>query len=230
MKDLILHLKSKRLGGVLILSGHLESEGMRKIYDSDIPTVTVDPRDDRILKLSSCISSQNYEGMFRLTENIIGKGHKNIVYVTGEDYYVTAERKRGFLGALNSSGIEFKDDMIVKGNYYNLKSAERIIDDLLSRQTPPSCIIFSDDYCAVHAYEVLRARNKIIGEDISVAGFDGIELGMHMQPKVTTVMQNAIKMGRLAADTLVSSICGEKRRVYTEIETEVVATDSVLRF
>ena len=228
-EKLLPYLHAKHLSGLLVLSGHLQSEAMRTILGSDIPTVVVDPRDEQILNLTGCISSDNCEGMYRLTESILKKGHRNIVYIAGEDYYVTHERVKGFKKALADSGVEFDEQMIVSGNFYNLSTVRQNIAKILARENVPTCIVFSDDYCAVHGYDVLRSFGLTIGKDISVAGFDGIELGRHMQPKLTTVVQNAVEMGRLAADALIGYASGAAK-ANVLIPTELKETDSVVVF
>lgn len=220
-------LKAKQLSGVIILSGHLQSEGLRKIFSEDFPSVAVDPRDEAIIDMTNCISSDNRKGMAELTEFVLEKGHRNIVFITGEDYCVTKERLKGFKDALSKFGVEYKDDMIVNGNFYDLSCVKERLDEILSRVDPPTCILYSDDYCAVHAYDVLRSRGYKIGEDISIAGFDGLELGKHLEPKLTTVAQRSVEIGKKAAEMLIAAVMGEKTRKYALVDTTLVATDSV---
>lgn len=222
------YLNAKNLSGVIILSGHLQSEGMKRILQSDFPTVVFDPRDRAILDMTSCISSDNFKGMFDLTNYVISKGHGKIVYVTGEDYYVTEERINGFKCALKRNGRTFNEDMIVRGNFYNLSGVRDSVDKILSRADRPTCILFSDDYCAVNAYDVLRRRGLVVGKDISLAGFDGIELALHARPKLTTVFQNSNEIGKLAADMLISEINGYSQKTLKLIPATLVKTESVI--
>lgn len=226
-ENLIPYLKSKQLGGVLILSGYYDSQGLRQLIGSDIPVVVVDPREEILLSMADCVSSDNYSGMYELTSEIISKGHKNVVFVTGEDYYVTHERVKGFKKALADNAIPFSDQMIVRGNFYNLSAVADNVLKILSYDNNPTCIIFSDDYCAVNAYEVLRRQGLTVGQDISVAGFDGIEMGKHMSPKLTTVVQDAETMGTTAAKTLVDRMNGAEKSDTKLIPTGLFLTESV---
>lgn len=224
---LLRSLRSKKLCGVLILCGYSRTESVKKLIESDIPTIVVDGFDEDISEMTYCISSENRWGMYELTSAILRKGHRNIAYICGEDYYVTHERVRGFRQALKESGIEPNEAMFVRGKYYNLSTVKENIDILLSRPNPPTCIFFPDDYTAFEAYEILRNKGYRIGEDISVAGFDGLELGAHLQPRLTTVRQNVKLLGRTAADTLLDAISGKKRPYMQLLPVHVLDGESV---
>lgn len=226
-EQLISSLHSKNLGGVLILCGFLQTEKIKKLVESDVPTVIIDGFDESMLEITNYISSTNKKGMYELTKEILKKGHTNVAFVCGEDYYVTHERVKGFKKALKEENIPFQESMLIPSNYYKLSSVQSVIEGLLERENPPTCIILPDDYCAVKAYEILRQKGYTIGEDISIAGFDGLEIGMHMQPRLTTVKQDVRALGKRAAKTLLSSIKGDSRPGIQLVDTSLQEGGSI---
>lgn len=226
-EDLVSYCKSRNMDGVLLLVGDFNKPEMKKLLESDIPTVVIDGYEGWAYDKSFYVSSNNREIMTQLTDSIIRKGHRKIAYIHGEDYYVTRERIKGFKTALENAGIKFKDDMLVKGKFYDMNGVPLILDSLLTRENVPTCIIMPDDYCALKAYGELRKRGIRIPEDISIAGFDGLEYVKHIYPTLTTVVQDVKALGGACADIMLSTIRGESPPHITLIEGSVFEGESV---
>lgn len=204
--NLIGHCKGRNLDGVLILCADTSVKQIQELLKSDIPVVAIDNFDENIVSTTHCITSDNRAKMFELTEYVLSMGHKNIVYICGQDIFVTRERVKGYKAALKLNGIEFTNEMLVESHYYNYEHSQNKINEVLDRKNPPTCVLLPDDYAAIKAYETIRMRGLKIGEDISIAGFDGLEMTQLMLPKLTTVYQNTEKIGETAAATLLKSI------------------------
>ena len=84
--------------------------------------------------------------------------------------------------------------------------AAKATEELLDLPNPPTCIMYPDDYAAVGGMNVIKERGLRIPEDISVAGYDGIELVRMMDPKLTTLCQDTGKIGSTAAHKLINLI------------------------
>ena len=66
--------------------------------------------------------------------------------------------------------------------------------ELLKLKEPPTCILYPDDFAALGGMNAVRAKGLTIGKDISIAGYDGIRLGRHLEPKLTTIRQDTQAM------------------------------------
>lgn len=206
-KSLLEHCRSKRLDGVFIVCGDFTAKPIKELLASEIPVVTVDYFNAGMENIN-CVTSDNRRKMYDLTEYILENGHRDILYIMGQDVYVTQERVKGFRAALKAYGVPFREEMLLRGEYYNLDLTYRIIKEVFSRKNRPSAVIMPDDYCSIAAYDALAEFGLRIPEDVSLAGFDGLEIGQRMTPPLTTVRQNTVGIGEYAANKLLSLIDG----------------------
>ena len=78
--------------------------------------------------------------------------------------------------------------------------------ELLDLKDPPTCILYPDDYAALGGINEIRERGLRIPEDISVAGYDGINIAQVLEPRLTTLCQDTAAIGRIAAERLIELI------------------------
>jgi LacI family transcriptional regulator len=77
---------------------------------------------------------------------------------------------------------------------------------LLELDSPPTCILYPDDFSFIGGMNEIERKGLVIPDDISVAGFDGIYLSRVLRPKLTTLKQDSKKIGEQAAKLLVNAI------------------------
>ena len=78
--------------------------------------------------------------------------------------------------------------------------------ELLDLPDPPTCILYPDDFASFGGINAIQARGLRIPEDISVAGYDGIRVARHIEPKLTTLRQDTELIGHEAAKNLINLI------------------------
>ncbi len=189
------HCNRRKIDGVVIACIEFDEPQVQDLMASDLSVVAIDYLSDKI----SSIMSDNVKGLYDLTKYIISLGHKDIMYVYGHDVYVTAERIRGFKKALEEEGIPFYEDMLVQSKYGEKKDNFDAVEIILKRKSMPTAIIFPDDYSAIWGINALRSHGINVPEDVSVAGFDGVEIGEMVYPRLTTIKQNTSRMGKEAS-------------------------------
>lgn len=101
-KSLLEHCRSKRLDGVFIVCGDFTAKPIKELLASEIPVVTVDYFNAGMENIN-CVTSDNRRKMYDLTEYILENGHRDILYIMGQDVYVTQERVKGFRTACPSA-------------------------------------------------------------------------------------------------------------------------------
>ena len=101
--------------------------------------------------------------------------------------------------------------------YRDTTTTYRVTNELLDLPDPPTCIIFPDDFASFGGINAIRQRGLQIPEDISVAGYDGIQAARQLEPRLTTVQQDTEQIGCLAARELISLIERPKTTIIEQV-------------
>lgn len=189
------HCRWRNTEGVIIACIDFKDPQVIELIESEMPVVTIDYVADNL----NAIMSDNFAGLYELTSHLISLGHKDIIYAYGHPSYVTSERIYGFKRALEDAGIELDENNLIESRYDDKARNIQVINKIMERDSLPSAIIFPDDYSAVWGIKTLREMGLRIPEDISIAGFDGLEIGEMINPRLTTMMQNTRRIGNEAA-------------------------------
>lgn len=217
-------IESRGLDGILILSlGN--NKNVEDLLTFDGPLVAFDYANARCR-----VSSTNKEGVARMVDYLVSLGHRRICYVAPSDRGISQERKEGFLLGLERNGIPFDERMIVPGIYYNSTAAKIATDAALATRFNPTVIMYPDDYTAISAIAYLRTLGYKVPLDISVTGFDGLDISRTMRPSLATTKQNAGELGRTAAKMLLQQL--ENKPIQDKdvfVDTELFTGDSVRR-
>lgn len=108
--------------------------------------------------------------------------------------------------ALEKHGIVIPEEYVREARYLETEDVAKQTEYLLDLPDKPTCIIYPDDTAAIGGINVIRSRGLRIPEDISIAGYDGTRVSQMLSPKLTTIRQDTDKIGREAADRLISII------------------------
>ena len=196
------HAKYRNCDGVLIASVDFESAQVKELVQSDIPTVTIDyPYENR-----STVMSDNVDGMYELTKYVLDQGHRRIGLIHGEMTLVTRKRLNGFHRALKEYNVELPKEYEILGAFHDAVRTAEATEQLMKLPEPPTVIMLPDDFAALGAMRKLEAMNLRIPEDVSITGYDGIQLFQMMRPKLTTYYQDAEAIGRKSARKLIETI------------------------
>ncbi len=192
---------ARNVDGV-VLFGDTSNVEMQEVINSRLPKVGFDYFNDNM----SGVFSDNYEGMFELTEHLIYFGHKNIVFVCGEDSPITSIRINAFKDALSKHNIPFYEGMIVHTRYTDTKSIQKVTHGMMSRQFRPTAIMYPDDVSAIDSLNYLKTLGVECPKDISITGFDGIDLSQKVTPALTTYRQDTAAIGKTLGEILLKHI------------------------
>lgn len=185
-------------------------DGYSEILKRGIPLILLDKEFGRFP--INCVVSDNYRGMYDLTQYLIGLGHTNIAYLSFNMMFGdTLEKRRlGFYDCLYNSHIPFHEEYVLdKGNDYT--DFIRTLPDLLKSHPEITAIICANDSIAYRCYPVLTEMGYKIPDDLSICSFDGFEDGKFLQPPLTSMRQNLFKIGQIAADAMISLIKGNEK-------------------
>ncbi len=196
------HARFRRFDGVCIACVDFSNPEVLDLAASEIPVVTI----DHIFNNTTAVISDNIGGMTELTRYIFDKGHRNVAYIHGEASAVTSARLTSFYRMAEEYGVEIPDEYIREAPYRNTRSAYQQTLELLDLPERPTCILYPDDFASFGGMRAISERGLRIPEDISIAGYDGLRLGRHTSPRLTTFRQDTERIGATAAERLVSLI------------------------
>jgi DNA-binding LacI/PurR family transcriptional regulator len=171
---------------------------------------------------SSVIYDQGY-GVELAVQHLIDLGHRQIAEIRGKpQVFDTQLRHNAWLNTLQKNNIE--PGPSVAGDFEAL-SGYNAAKELLENNYPFTAIFAGNDRMAIGAINALNESGLRVPEDISIVGYDNVELGQYMQPPLTTVAQDFNKLGRLAAEYLISLIEDPE----TPVHQRVLSPELIIR-
>ena len=200
-------LRSRRVDGIIVLTGRLPDQAL-KLCAKSIPVVVT----GRTLKAPGLIALNfdNFEGGRLATQHLIDLGHQRIAFITGDPEHPDAnERLRGYRAALHQAGITCDASLVVAGGF-NERSGQLALEQLLQSRQRFSAIFAANDQMATGAALGLYRHSLKVPHDISIVGFDDLPTSLFAAPPLTTIHQPAYEMGRLAARAMLDLLTGKK--------------------
>lgn len=207
------HCRYRGFDGLVIACVDFYDPEVEELVKSDIPLVTI----DHLFNNRAAIISDNVQGMRDLLTYVYNQGHRRIAYIHGADSAVTRNRLSAFFKTAEELGVVIPDNYIKEAAYRDTKGAGTMTEELLALPVPPTCILYPDDFSCFGGINVIKEKHLRIPEDISVAGFDGIRVGRHIEPQLTTIRQDTARIGAQAAEKLISLIEKPKTTIVEQI-------------
>ncbi len=214
------HCRRRNFDGICIACADFSDPEVVELVNSSFPVVTIDQTFNEAIS----ILSDNMQGMKQLTEYIISMGHTKIAYIYGTKSSVTHNRLVGFNHAVTEHKIVIPEEYMIEGMYRSVDRTEQEAEKLLTLPNPPTCIIAPDDYSALGVMNVARRKGMKIPEDLSIAGYDGMPVSQVLEPKLTTIKQDADKLGAEAARQLINLM---ENPMGTSLDTVMMKTTLV---
>ncbi|MDR3161711.1 MAG: LacI family transcriptional regulator [Spirochaetaceae bacterium] len=189
------HMKSEKLDGVILL--HELKDTLFYEYCADIklpvisticnhrhiPTVTIDDR------------QAAKEGV----NHLIGLGHTKIAMICAGGFSFGNRRVEGYYEALEENGLPRDERRLVYVPQYTAESGMYGMRELLLRSRDFSAVFAASDELALGAMRSLRDEDLRIPEDVSLIGFDDIDIADYLHPRLTTIRQPIREIGEQAA-------------------------------
>jgi len=170
------------------------------------------------------------EAMYAAARHLINLNHRRFAFLAGPPWSLSMhEKKAGLLRALNESNLSIDERFWISGEPTiegGFQSMNRILET--ATDSRPTGVISFNDLQALGAIHAIRAARLKIPEDISVIGFDDIDMAAHTNPPLTTVSPPKRTMGETAAQMLYNMLKGSDLRLdhYTVMESPIIVRES----
>lgn len=200
---------------------------LHEIDRLNIPYVIVDGQ--RADSYFTYVNVDYETSIYTATEYLIRLGHTSIGFIGSSynhDYYLQAFT--GFKNALSNAQLSLLPAWI-QIDAFDEQSAYQCMQKILATAPVPSAIFCAGDIFAIGAMKCARDNDYNVPEDISFIGVDDIILSQYIEPALTTVKVEKVKLGILAMDLLVKKINGEAVESLTVEMNEIIIRDSVKR-
>jgi len=175
----------------------------------------------------TCVGPDNRKALHRLTSYLIGLGHRRfgVLAQTTRNNDRAEARLQGIRDALAESSIAIEPRHLVQG-FWGINEGRQLFKRLLQRKPWPTAVICGNAYLTVGAFLESRSIGIEVPEEMSIVGYDDIEIMSELPVPLTTVRVLSDEVGRRAARLLVAKLEGRELDEKLEIEAEIVVRRS----
>jgi len=200
--------EERKLSGVIVMAQRLKPETVSKINSMEIPIIMMN-RSTSGLKCPT-VSIDNFRAAYEITNYLIRKGHKKIaLFRNSMDIDACGvEQYSGFERALAENGISIERGWVKYGEF-KPENSYALMNELIEKNHLPTAVIATSDVMAVGVCNALIDRGFRIPEDISVVGFNDIQLAGLYRPSLTVIHQPLKSMGGEAVNMIISMHKGD---------------------
>ena len=202
-------LLERRVDGLLMAVPAGEPELIaKKLAPSRVPTVIVDRK---VAGLPGDLVHVDHEAGARLAvEHLLTLGHRRIAFLSGPSQFaVSRQRVRGWRAAMDAAGVAIGEGHLLEGEFTTAVGHE-LTRGLLARGNPAgiTAVVAGNDLMAIGALRAAAELGIAVPAQLSVIGFDCIDLGSYVFPALTTVGHSIRALGERAAAVLIERIGG----------------------
>jgi LacI family transcriptional regulator len=186
----------RKVDGVAIMTSEMDKHLIEEFSHRNIPLAFLDTATPQ--RGISNIRVNYAAGIDAAVEYLTELGHTNIAFIAGPPSLISARiRKRAFLNIIKRKGIRLDDRLLEQGNH-RTDGGHEAMRRLLNQSLRPTAVIASNDLTAIGAMGAIFEHGLRIPQDISLIGYDDIELCAFTQPALTTVRLSRQEIARLA--------------------------------
>ncbi|NYT43925.1 substrate-binding domain-containing protein [Alcaligenaceae bacterium] len=187
-------------GVLLVVSNPADSLALRLLKSKQIPYVLA----YNLHQDHPCVTVDSEAAVADVVGQLADCGHRHIAMVSGHlaQSDRAQQRYRGYLKAMRQLGLQHRD--LIEVPFMATSVAQ--ISVQLARSDRPTALFCSNDLLAIRSVRAANDSGLRVPDDLSVVGFDGIELGMDLTPRLTTIQQPNREMGRVCVRLLADSL------------------------
>lgn len=218
-------LKEKRVDGVIILAHNISDEITLESAREGFPLVVL----DRKLKNEYVVHVEvdNLQGGYTATDYLIKKGHTQIAYISGPlNSHDNELRFEGFSKALIDNGLTYQSKWRLSGDFTR-EGGYKATKMLIAQRDLPEAVFYANDEMALGGMQAFNEKGISIPDDISIIGFDDIQLSEYVTPSLTTMKQPKYEAGALSMHLIFQMLSGEKVNHNYKLATELIERKSV---
>lgn len=219
-------ISERKMDGVIIFSYLNEEDNkmLELLHKEGIAILVGGAEHD----FASTLDIDNRLAIEDTVRHLVELGHTRIAYLTGIPDLENDMRYVYYKKALGDFGIDYDHNLVASGpSLYDttMNLGKKLTRSLLDKNADFTAVIAVNDLMALGAIMAIKEHGLTVPEDISVVGFDDIDISRHFEPQLTTVRVPKKEMGRIAMRMLINQIKHKKRESYS-LDTELIIRKS----
>jgi LacI family transcriptional regulator len=177
----------------------------------------------------SSVTSDDRLGAKLAVDALAAQGHRRVAVIGGDrrSSDTTRHRYQGCLDAFTEHAIAFDPQLDYEDVRFSYGDGYRAACNLLDRGRKFSALFAMSDVMAIGAIRALNDRGLKVPEDVSVMGFDGLQIGEFMLPRLSTVCQNAEELADRSLNLLLENIASPRKPRYETVDVTVQLKESI---
>jgi LacI family transcriptional regulator len=196
-------LLEKRVDGLIVASAGGDSGLAQGLAGVRTPMVIVDRGLEGVD--ADLVRIDHEYGAFLATRHLLELGHRDIATISGPTTTSVAQmRLAGFCRAFHEAGLEVPDGRMLESDFTSTGGYNAAA--ILLERNPPSAIFAANDMIGIGVLRAAAERNIRVPTQLSVIGFDDIQMSRYVYPALTTVGQSILQLGEMAAEVLLRRI------------------------
>jgi LacI family transcriptional regulator, galactose operon repressor len=213
-------------GAILVLPPEPGDELVR-LRDRGFPFVVIDPRTPPPKDIAA-VSAAHFAGGRKLMAHVVELGHRRVGIIGGPVRWLPSEaRLAGYTASLADAGVLPVPELLRNVPEPNIEHGYLAAGELLDLPERPTALVAFNDKMAVGALRAAAERGLSVPGDLSVAGFDDIDVSRATTPALTTVRQPLQEMGRMAVTLLMRLLSRHTlEALHVSLGTELVVRAS----
>jgi len=197
-------LAERRVDGLVLVATGDDARVTSACADLRLPLVLVDREIERLS--ADLIEADHVAGAEMATGYLLALGHERVACISGPaELRPSEQREAGWLRALAAAGVTPRADELARGDF-GPQGGAAAMRELLRAKTRPSAVFVCNDLMAIGALHAAHEEGIAVPGQLSVIGFDDIELAAYTMPPLTTVAQPKEQIGTGAAELLIERL------------------------
>lgn len=196
------YLFNGSVDGLITLDGNLSASLAQTLNDADMLRNVVFCCEWSDTFQLPTIRSDNPLGAALAVDHLVSLGHRKIGHITGPADNILAQvRKAEFLARCKYHGLEVAPEWVIPGDF-SLESGRQAATHLMAAANRPTGVFCASDVIALGLIANCQRHGMRVPEDLSVVGFDDLEIAGFLHPPLTTIRQDRASLGKMAAQEL----------------------------
>jgi LacI family transcriptional regulator len=228
MSHCVRRLMERKVDGVAVMTSEMDKHLISQMMKRRIPMVFLDTGSVR--DVVSNLRVDYGMGIREAVNHLFQLGHKRIGFISGpSDLRSAVTRRSAFLKWFEHYGLLLDEKLIESGNH-KIDGGDAAMRRLLALSPRPTAVVTSNDMTAFGALRAIYNAELRVPQDISVVGFDDIELCQVTQPPLTTIRLSRSELGEKAFEALFTIIRGTSKTGHEyRVDTRLVVRDSTAK-